>query len=76
MAAMHEWVQARFGALFAGARGRLKAFEATLIQARIDGIIRVETDESTFYNNSAADLTDALKVVRTGRAIVATAARP
>jgi hypothetical protein len=30
MAEMHEWVQARLGALFAGAQGRLKAFEATL----------------------------------------------
>jgi hypothetical protein len=28
MAEMHEWVQAQFGALFGGAQGRLRAFEA------------------------------------------------
>jgi adenosine deaminase len=67
MAEMDEWVQARFGGLFAGAQGRLKAFEATLVQARLDGVTRLETGETpwamTLHNNSAADLTEARKGV-------------
>jgi adenosine deaminase len=63
MAEMDEWVQARFGALFAGAQGRLKAFEATLVQAKLDGVTRLDTGETpwaiTLHNNSAAALTDA-----------------
>jgi adenosine deaminase len=63
MAEMHQWVEARFGVLFAGAQGRLKAFEATLVQARIDGVTRLETGETpwaiTLHNNSAAELTEA-----------------
>jgi adenosine deaminase len=65
MAEMHEWVQSRFGRLFAGARGRLKAFEATLVQAKLDGVTRLDTGETvwaiTLNNNSAAALTEALK---------------
>jgi adenosine deaminase len=63
IAEMHEWVQARFGALFAGAAGRLRAFEATLVQAKLDGVTRLGTGETpwaiTLHNNSAATLTDA-----------------
>ena len=46
MAELHEWVQTRFGTLFVGAQGRLKAFEATLVQAKLDGIMRLETGET------------------------------
>ena len=46
MSEMHEWVQTRFGALFEGAHGRLKAFEATLVQAKFDGVTRLETGET------------------------------
>jgi adenosine deaminase len=67
MAEMHEWVQARFGALFAGAEGRLKAFEATLVQAKLDGVTRLETGETpwaiTLHNGSATALTDACRGV-------------
>jgi adenosine deaminase len=67
MAGMHEWVQSRFGRLFAGAQGRLRAFEATLVQAKLDGVTRLDTGETvwaiTLNNNSAAALTDALKGV-------------
>lgn len=67
MAEMHEWVQSRFGQLFAGAQGRLRAFEATLVQAKLDGITRLDTGETvwaiTLNNNSATALTDALKGV-------------
>jgi adenosine deaminase len=67
MAEMHEWVQARFGALFAGAQGRLRAFEATLIQAKVDGVTRLDTGETvwaiTLHDHSAVALTEALKSV-------------
>jgi hypothetical protein len=67
MAEMHEWVQAKFGTLFAGAQGRLKAFEATLVQAKSDGVTRIETGETpwaiTLHNGSATALTDAWRGV-------------
>ena len=67
MAQMHEWVQTRFGTLFAGAAGRLKAFEATLVQAKLDGVTRLETGETpwaiTLHNGSATALTDAWRCV-------------
>jgi adenosine deaminase len=67
MAEMHEWVQTRFGTLFAGAQGRLKAFEATLVQAKLDGVTRLETGETpwaiTLYNGSATALTNAWRGV-------------
>jgi adenosine deaminase len=67
MAEMHEWVQAQFGTLFAGAQGRLKAFEATLVQAKFDGVTRLETGETpwaiTLHNGSATALTDAWRGV-------------
>jgi adenosine deaminase len=67
MAEMHEWVQARLGTLFAGAQGRSKAFEATLVQAKFDGITRLVTGETpwaiTLHNGSATALTEAWKSV-------------
>jgi adenosine deaminase len=67
MAEMHEWVQSRVGQLFAGAQGRLKAFEATLVQAGLDGVTRLDAGETvwaiTLNDNSASALTDALKGV-------------
>jgi adenosine deaminase len=69
MAEMHEWVQAQLGRLFAGAQGRLKAFEATLVQAKLDGVTRLETGETpwaiTLHNGSATALTDAWRGVHT-----------
>ena len=38
MSAMHAWVDRQFGSVFAGPNGRLKAFEATFVQARYDGV--------------------------------------
>jgi len=67
MAEMHEWVQTRFGTLFAGAQGRLKAFEATLVQAKLDGITRLEKCETPWaidlHNGAATALTDACRGV-------------
>lgn len=65
MAEMHEWVQTRFGELFRGAEGRLNAFEATLVQSKLDGVTRLETGETpwaiTLYNGSASGLANAWK---------------
>jgi adenosine deaminase len=65
MAEMDAWTQTRFGKLFAGAQGRLRAFEATLVQAKLDGVTRLETGETpwamTLHNGSATALTDALR---------------
>jgi len=67
MAEMHAWVESRLTSLFAGARGRLRAFEATLVQAKLDGVTRLDTGETvwaiTLHNNSAPTLTDALRGV-------------
>jgi adenosine deaminase len=53
--------------VFAGAQGRLKAFEATLVQAKLDGVTRLETGETpwaiTLHNGSATALTDAWRGV-------------
>jgi adenosine deaminase len=68
MAEMHEWVQARLGALFAGAQGRLKAFEATLVQAKLDGVTRLEIGEDvwaiTLFDHDASKLTRELIAVQ------------
>jgi hypothetical protein len=37
MVEMHEWVEDRLGSLFNGPEGRLRAFEATFVQAKYDG---------------------------------------
>jgi adenosine deaminase len=67
MAEMDAWTQSRVGELFAGPHGRLRAFEATFVQARHDGLTRLETGETvwaiTLHDNSASALTDALKAV-------------
>jgi hypothetical protein len=82
MAEMHEWVQTRFGTLFAGAQGRLRALEATLVQAKLDGVTRLETGETpwaiTLHNGSATALTDAWRGVHARRSghRVDPAARP
>ncbi|WP_158815053.1 adenosine deaminase [Methylocapsa sp. S129] len=61
MAEMHAFVQGAVGELFQNREGRLLAFEATLVQARQDGVTRLEIGEDvwaiTFYEGSAAELT-------------------
>jgi adenosine deaminase len=67
MAEMDAWVRQQFGSAFAGLEGRLKAFEATLVQAGLDGIVRLETGETpwamTLHDNSAVALTEAMRNV-------------
>jgi len=61
---MHEWVDRQFGSVFAGPEGRLKAFEATFVQARYDGVTRLEVGEDawaiTLFDDDAARLTSSL----------------
>ena len=61
MAEMHEWVGEHIGPWFKGRKGRLTAFEATLVQAKCDGVTRLEVGEDiwaiTLFEGSAATLT-------------------
>jgi adenosine deaminase len=64
MAEMHAWVDRQFGSVFAGPNGRLRAFEATFVQARHDGVTRLEVGEDvwaiTLSDQDAAQLTSKL----------------
>jgi adenosine deaminase len=64
MAEMQAWLDHQFGDIFAGPEGRLKAFEATLVQARHDGVTRLEVGEDvwaiTLFDHDAARLTSRL----------------
>lgn len=65
MADMHDWVGRNVGPIFEGWKGRLLAFEAAFIQAREDGVTRLEVGEDvwaiTLSDGSADRLTDALR---------------
>ncbi len=66
VAEMHAWLGSKFGPVFEGTSGRLLAFEATLVQARADGITRLEVGEdvwSVTLFGSAQRLTEALQEV-------------
>ena len=67
IAEMHAWVDDRLGPLFNGAEGRLRAFEATLVQAKHDGVTRLEVGEDvwaiTLWDGDAARLTRELASV-------------
>jgi adenosine deaminase len=45
---MHVWATDNVGDLFAGAEGRALAFEATFVQARRDGVTRIEVGEDAW----------------------------
>jgi adenosine deaminase len=61
MSDMHRWVDEHLGPLFKGPRGRLTAFEATLVQAKFDGVTRLEVGEDvwavTLFSGDAGKLT-------------------
>ena len=61
MAEMNVWVESRLGSLFAGPQGRLRAFEAAFVQAKYDGVTRLEIGEDvwaiTLFDNDAGKLT-------------------
>jgi hypothetical protein len=67
MAEMHEWVGRHIGPLFEGPKGRLTAFEATLVQARHDGVTRLEVGEDiwaiTLFDSDAERLTHELAAI-------------
>ena len=54
---MHAWTDTQTGGLFRDAAGRAVAFEATFVQARRDGVTRLEVGsdvwEITLHDNSA-----------------------
>jgi hypothetical protein len=58
---MGAWVEDRLGSLFSGPKGRLRAFEVTLVQAKCDGVTRLEIGEDvwaiTLFDHDAAKLT-------------------
>ncbi len=66
MAEMHAWVDRQFGPVFEGTFGRLLAFEATLVQAKADGVTRLDVGEDVWaitLFGSAERLTGALQEV-------------
>jgi len=64
---MHAWVEERLGSLFSGPRGRLRAFEAAIVQAKYDGVARLEIGEDvwaiTLFDGDASKLTSELAAV-------------
>ncbi|HXC56600.1 MAG TPA: hypothetical protein VNU97_14980 [Rhizomicrobium sp.] len=65
MAQMHDWAGTHHGFLHATPAGRLKCIEASFVQARLDGVTRVELGDdvwsSTLFDNSALRVTEQLK---------------
>src|SRR5271156_952475 len=61
MAEMHAWGEGRLGSLFSGPKGRLRAFEAAFVQAKCDGVTRLEIGEDvwaiTLFDHDATKLT-------------------
>jgi hypothetical protein len=65
---MHEWVGAnRIGEAFPGAAGRMLALEATFVQAKEDGVTRLEAGEDvwalTLWQGNALALTEAMREI-------------
>ena len=60
MTEMHAFAEENLASLFSGATGRALAFEATFVQARKDGVTRLEVGEDawgiTLHNGSAEAL--------------------
>lgn len=67
MAEMHDWVGRNIGPLFEGTSGRLTAFEAAFVQAKHDGVSRLEIGEDvwaiTLFDRDAARLTNHLREI-------------
>jgi hypothetical protein len=68
MGAMHAWVSDNVGDLFDDRAGRLLGFEAALVQAKRDGVTRLEVGEDvwaiTLWDGSAAALTADLQAAK------------
>ncbi len=58
---MHAWIDKNFGDVFEGSAGRLLAFEATMVQAKKDGVTRLDVGEdvwaATIFDGSVRLLT-------------------
>lgn len=61
MEEMHTWGHENFGEIFEGQSGRLLAYEATFIQAKLDGVTYLDVGEDvwgiTVFDDSAIKLT-------------------
>jgi adenosine deaminase len=61
MAEMGAWVEDLLGSVFSGPKGRLRAFEAAFVQAKYDGVTRLEIGEDvwaiTLFDQDASKLT-------------------
>jgi hypothetical protein len=55
------WIEDQLGSVFSGPTGRLRAFEATSVQAKYDGVTRLEVGEDvwtiTLFEHDATKLT-------------------
>jgi hypothetical protein len=64
---MHVWVKDRLGSIFDGPKGRLRAIEATFVQAKYDGVTRLEIGEDvwaiTLFDHDGSKLTRELVAV-------------
>jgi hypothetical protein len=69
MAEMDAWVEDQLGSLFSGPTGRLRGFEAAFVQAKYDGVTRLEVGEDvwaiTLFEHDATKLTSELISVHT-----------
>ena len=65
---MHAWTESQTGGLFRNPEGRALAFEATFVQARKDGVTRIEVGadvwEVTLHDNSAQAVWESLAGAR------------
>jgi adenosine deaminase len=67
MAEMDAWLEDQLGSVFSGPTGRLRAFEATFVQAKYDGVTRLEIGEDvwaiTLFDHDASKLTRELVAI-------------
>lgn len=65
---MHAWTNAQTGDVFEGADGRALAFQATFVQAKKDGVTRLEVGadvwEITLHQHSAQSVWNMLELAR------------
>lgn len=52
MGDMHRWIAEHVGSTFEGRHGRMRAFEACLVQAARDGVCVLETGEDVWANDA------------------------
>jgi adenosine deaminase len=67
MAEMDAWIEGQLASVFNGPKGRLRAFEAAFVQAKYDGVTRLEIGEDvwaiTLFDHDAPKLTRELVAI-------------